>query len=73
VQAMLKRTRGRPRKSRYEAMPFMLRNDAAWMIYDARTGRMVAKPLHMRVARTLAHTLNLADLSALPKTFGDER
>ena len=70
---MFNRRRGRPRKPRYEAMPFMLMNDAAWMIYDARTGRMVAKPLHMRVARTLAYTMNVADLTMPVKTFGDER
>ena len=61
---MNKRPRSHHRKPRYEAGPFKPRDDDAWMVYDARQGRLVAIPLNMDRACILAHTLNVADLAA---------
>jgi hypothetical protein len=70
---MVKRTPPDQPRKRYEAAPFKLHDDYAWMIYDARSGRLVATRLHMNVAYTLAHTLNVADLSAPTRNFSRER
>jgi hypothetical protein len=69
---MLKRSRGRPRKPRYEAMPSRLHDDRAWMLFDARTERLIAMPLHKNAAETLAHTLNVADLSEPVIDYGGD-
>jgi hypothetical protein len=41
------------------------------MVYDERVGRLVVLPLHEQEARTLAHTLNVADLSIPVVDYGD--
>ncbi len=69
---MLKRSRGRSRKPRYEAMPYNAGNDRAWMIYDARAARLVAMPMRRNAAETLAHTLNVADLGEAPIDYGGD-
>ena len=60
---MLKQTRSHP-KPRYEAVPFKRMPGRSWMVYDDRVGRAVAFPLHQHEACTLAHTLNVAALTA---------
>jgi hypothetical protein len=69
---MMRKSRGRPRKPRYEAMPSRLDDDRAWMLYDARTERLIAMPLNRHAAETLAHTLNVADLSAPVIDYGGD-
>jgi hypothetical protein len=59
---MNKRTSKLDRKPSYVVMALMQYGEATWMIRDTRTSRLVAKSLDMRAARTLAHTLNVADL-----------
>jgi hypothetical protein len=51
----------------------MRRDVAAWMVFDTRTGRLVAKPLHMNAALMLAHTLNVADLTEPMTDYGAAR
>jgi hypothetical protein len=41
------------------------------MVYNDRVERLVAFPLHQHEAYTLAHTLNVADLSLPAVNFGD--
>jgi hypothetical protein len=72
VRAMLKRTRAQPQKPRYEAAPCLPRDDAAWMIYDARDQRVVVTLMHRETAYTLARTMNVADLSVPAKDYGGD-
>jgi hypothetical protein len=67
--AMIKRRH--PRKPRYQASLFKGSGGRAWMVYDERVGRLVVLPLHEQEARTLAHTLNVADLSIPVVDYGD--
>jgi hypothetical protein len=69
----IQRRRGHQPKRCYEAGPFMRRDVAAWMVFDTRTGRLVAKPLHMNAALMLAHTLNVADLTEPMTDYGAAR
>jgi hypothetical protein len=66
---MLQRTR--QRKPRYEASPFKRSGGRAWMVYDERVGRLVVLPLYEQEARTLARTLNVADLSVPITDYGE--
>ena len=70
--AMLKRSRGRARKPRYEALPSRLHDDRSWMLYDSRAERLIVMPLRRCAAETLAHTLNVADLSAPVIDYGGD-
>lgn len=56
-------------KKRYHALPSSLYR-SAWMVFDTCTARPVARMLHKNMARTLAHTLNVADLAMPVKDFG---
>jgi hypothetical protein len=62
-----------PPPPRYEAGPFKGSGDRAWMVYDELAGRLVAIALPQHEAYTLAHTLNVADLSAPVLDFHDVR
>lgn len=55
---------------RYKALPFIERGDIAWMIYDYHSKRMVVKPLHRKVAYTLARVMNVADLTLPVRYYG---
>ena len=61
---------GQPRL-RYEAAPRKRSGERAWMVYDILAWRLIALSLHQHEARTLAHTLNVADLGVPPMDFGD--
>jgi hypothetical protein len=67
-----KRSSGHPRKARYRALPFALHGEARWMIFDTHAARLVVKALHRKAARTLAHTLNVADLCAPLIDYGGD-
>jgi hypothetical protein len=71
--AMLQQNRGHSRKPRYLAAPFKWLGGRAWMVCDDREGRMVAIDLPHQEARTLAHTLNVADLCGPAMDFEDDR
>lgn len=57
----------------YAAAPYKMRNDAAWMVCEDRTGRVVLLRLSEQHARTLAETLNVAILAAAVTDHGDTR
>jgi hypothetical protein len=57
----------------YNALPYKMRNDAAWMVCEDRTNRVVLLRLSEQNARTLAATLNVADLAAEVTDYGDRR
>jgi len=59
-------------KPRYGAAPFRLSTYISWMVYDEGRSQPVALSLHRQQAQTLAHTLNVADLSLPPQDFGDD-
>jgi hypothetical protein len=63
VLLMANRTGKLDRKPSYVVMALMQYGEAAWMIRDTRTSRLVARSLGLHAACTLAHTLNVADLS----------
>jgi hypothetical protein len=70
VRPMAKQTAGLARKPCYVVMAFMQHGEACWTICDRRTGRLVVRALDMNVAYTLAHTLNVADLTVSAQDFG---
>jgi hypothetical protein len=67
---MAKPTASVARKPCYVVMAFMRHGESAWAICDKRTGRLVVTALEMGAAYTLAHTLNVADLTVPAQDFG---
>jgi hypothetical protein len=59
------------RLSHYQIAPSNLASEKAWLVYDARQKWLVATSLRRPQALTLAHTLNVADLSMPARRFGD--
>lgn len=49
-----------------------MRSDAAWMVYEDRTGRVAVLRLKKAQAYTLAHLLNVADLEIPLKDYREE-
>ncbi len=69
---MIKRSGDLARKPSYVVTAFMWRHEAAWMIYESRTGRLVAKLSDRDTAYTLAHTMNVADLAVPVRDYGGD-